>query len=200
MNNKILVISGTVSPKDKSYSIALTNKFIEAYQKNNPNDELIYLDLNDTKMAKITLTRENMQQYFNQEDALDYIKQLKEVNKVIISSPMNNFAVSAMIKNYLDHILLANETFSYKYSKKGDAKGLLDHLSVQILTTQGAPIGWYPFGDHTAYLKGTFEFVGAKINEPICFAGTKVDPISSMNPIEAINTIEAKIVEIANKF
>ncbi|QGS52012.1 FMN-dependent NADH-azoreductase [Spiroplasma tabanidicola] len=200
MANKVLVISGTASPKDKSFSIALQNKFVEEYKKLNSDDEFIYLDLNDEKMAQITLSRDNMKDFFNQEDALNYIEQLKSVNKVIIASPMNNFAVSAMIKNYLDHILLANQTFSYKYSKKGDAKGLLDHLSVQVLTTQGAPIGWYPFGDHTNYLKGTWEFVGAKVNHPICFAGTKLEPVVSMDPNQAILQVESEIIKAAKSF
>ncbi len=200
MSKKVLVISGTVSPADKSYSIALSEKFIEEYSKINKEDEIIYLDLNKEAMAQKTLTRDNFKEFFNEEDSIKYINQLKSVDKVIISSPMNNFAVTAMIKNYLDHILMADQTFSYKYVKKGDAKGLLEHLKVQILTTQGAPYGWYPFGDHTAYLKGTWEFVGAKVNEPILFAGTKVEPISKQTPKEAIESISSKIKEIAAKF
>ncbi|AHB36380.1 FMN-dependent NADH-azoreductase [Spiroplasma apis] len=200
MSKKVLVISGTVSPADKSYSIALSEKFIEEYSKINKEDEIIYLDLNKEVMAQKTLTRDNFKEFFNEEDSIKYINQLKSVDKVIISSPMNNFAVTAMIKNYLDHILMADQTFSYKYVKKGDAKGLLEHLKVQILTTQGAPYGWYPFGDHTAYLKGTWEFVGAKVNEPILFAGTKVEPISKQTPKEAIESISSKIKEIAAKF
>ncbi|ASP28152.1 azoreductase [Spiroplasma corruscae] len=200
MKNKVLVINGTVSPIEKSYSIELTNQFVDEYKKLNKEDEIIYLDLNKEEMAQKTLTRENMSNYFNENDAIKYINQLKEVNKVIISSPMNNFNVSALIKNYLDHVLLADHSFSYKYAKKDGSVGLLDHLKVQILTTQGAPLGWYPFGDHTAFLKGTFEFVGAKVNEPILFAGTKVDPISKMNPKEAISTINDTIKNVVAKF
>ncbi|AHI52850.1 FMN-dependent NADH-azoreductase [Spiroplasma culicicola] len=200
MSNKVLVITGTVSAPEKSFSMALTNKFVEEYKALNPNDEIINLDLNNEAMAAITITRDNFGTYFNENDALKYINQLKEVNKVIIASPMNNFNVSTLIKNYLDHILLADQTFSYKYVKKGDAVGLLDHLKVQILTTQGAPYGWYLFGDHTAYLKGTWEFTGATVNEPILFAGTKIAPISTMNPKEAFLTIEDKIKEVVKNF
>ncbi|ARU91624.1 azoreductase [Spiroplasma clarkii] len=197
---KVLVITGTVSPIEKSYSIALTKSFVKAYIASHPDDELIELDLNTAPMASKTLTRTNQTEYWNEQDAMEYINQLKEVQKVIISSPMNNFNVSGLIKNYLDHILLANQTFSYKYSKKGDAIGLLDHLKVQILTTQGAPFGWYPFGDHTAFLKGTWEFVGAKVCEPILFAGTKVAPIMQMSPDEAVATIADKITKAAKDF
>ncbi|AKX34038.1 azoreductase [Spiroplasma litorale] len=200
MKNKVLVIYGTVSPKDKSYSIELTNRFIEEYKKVNKEDEFIYLDLNNEEMAKKTLSRENFQIYFNDEDAIKYIEQLKSVDKVIISSPMNNFNVSGLIKNYLDHVLLADHSFSYKYAKKDGSVGLLNHLKVQILTTQGAPLGWYPFGNHTEFLKGTWEFVGAKVNEPILLAGTKTEPISKMDAKSAIDTIIDKISEISKNF
>ncbi|QEH61810.1 azoreductase [Spiroplasma chinense] len=200
MSNKVLVISGTVTAPEKSYSIGVVNLFLEHYTKLNPNDEIIHLDLNNEPMAQKTLTRDNFSTFFNEKDSLEYIKQLKSVDKVIISSPMNNFAVSGLIKNYLDHVLLADQTFSYKYSKKGDAIGLLDNLKVQIITTQGAPKGWYPFGDHSAFLKGTFEFVGADVKEPILLAGTKVAPLSGQTPIEAAKSIEDVVVNAAQCF
>ncbi|ATZ18633.1 FMN-dependent NADH-azoreductase [Williamsoniiplasma somnilux] len=197
MSKKVLVISGTISPKDKSYSWELSKKFIEEYTKNNPKDELIYLDLNHVPMAQKSLTEQNFATYFNEEDAMKYIQQLREVDKIVISSPMHNFNVPGIVKNYLDHILLANETFSYKYSKKGDAIGLLTNLTVQILTTQGAPFGWYMWGNHTDYLRGTWEFVGAKVVEPILLAGTKV---SGLTPTQAVDNIVEDITEAAKKF
>ncbi|WP_027063476.1 FMN-dependent NADH-azoreductase [Mesoplasma seiffertii] len=200
MSNKILVISGSVSPVETSYSAELTKKFIEEYRKTNPNDTFEYLDLNEVAMASKTLTRATMGNYFNEEDSIKYIKQLKSVDKVIMVSPMHNFNVTALVKNYLDHVLLANETFSYKYSKKGDAIGLLEHLKVQILTTQGAPYGWYLWGNHTEYLKGTWEFVAAKVNTPVLLAGTKTEPLSKLSPTEAVKTIEKEIIAAAQTF
>lgn len=200
MSNKVLVIYGTVSPNDKSYSKALAARFIKHYQALNANDEIIHLDLNNTAMALKTLTRDNFDSYFNAEDADVYINQLKEVQKVIVVCPMNNFNVSGLMKNYLDHVLVANKTFSYKYSKKGDSIGLLPHLKVQILTTQGAPFGWYPWGNHTEYLKGTWEFVGATVNKPILVAGTKVPPTSSLAPDELIDQYDEEIQKVVKTF
>ncbi|WP_368486599.1 FMN-dependent NADH-azoreductase [Spiroplasma sp. DGKH1] len=200
MSTKVLVIYGTVSPDEKSYSKELAHRFVKHYQELNPNDEIIHLDLNKTPMALKTLTVDNFATYFNEEDSDVYIDQLKEVNKVIMACPMNNFNVSGLVKNYLDHVLVANKTFSYKYSKKGDAIGLLPHLSVQILTTQGAPFGWYPWGNHTEYLKGTWEFVGAKVNEPILVAGTKVAPTSSLTPQELIDQYDEQIKKVVKTF
>lgn len=200
MKKKVLVITGTISVVEKSYSLELKNRFMEEYQKLNPDDEIIYLDLNNVPMAQKVITRENAVTYFNEEDAMKYINQLKEVDKVVMVSPMHNFNVSVLTKCYLDHILLADQTFSYKYSKKGDAIGLLPHLKVQILTTQGAPYGWYMWGNHTEYLKGTWRFVGAEVADAILLSGTKSPPMNALTPKEAVDTIQDQIIKAAKEF
>ncbi|PPE05125.1 FMN-dependent NADH-azoreductase [Williamsoniiplasma lucivorax] len=198
--SKILVINASSTPSEKSYTKGVADLFLKDYLELNPNDEIIHLDLNKEKMASITLSQADSGEYWNQEDAHAYIKQLREVDKVVVTCPMNNFNISGLMKNYLDHVLLANETFSYKYSKKGDAIGLLPHLKVQIITTQGAPFGWYPWGNHTENLKGTWEFVGAKVGTPILLAGTKLPPLNQMSPAEAALTLKEEIKKIAGEF
>lgn len=199
MSNKVLVIKSSPVPKEKSFSLHLLDKFLEYYKHKNPNDEIIEVELNELPMAQKTLTVSNFKDYFNETDTDHYVNQLKEVTKVVVVAPMTNFNYSAVLKNYLDHILVADKTFSYKYSKKGDAIGLLPHLKVQILATQGAPFGWYPWGNHVANLTGTWEFVGAKVTEPVLIAGTKVDYFGK-SPADAIKDYDDKIRKAAEAF
>lgn len=198
--SKTLVIKSSMVEKSLSYSEALTNRFVKYLKQFSPNEEIIEIDLNDLPMAQITLNRNNMKTFFNENDTDKYVNQLKDVNKVIFACPMTNFNICATAKNYLDHILVANKTFSYKYSKKGDAIGLLQHLKVQILTTQGAPLGWYTWGNHTANLKGTWEFVGAKVIEPIIVDGTKIAENASKTPEQRIDEFDSVIKQRAQEF
>lgn len=198
MNKVLLIVTSMVAP-DKSFSYGLAQKFVEYYKQKNPDDQIIELNLNQVEMAQKTLTQQNFANFFNSEDSDFYIDQLKNVNKVIIATPMTNFNYPAVLKNYLDHVLVADKTFSYKYSKKGDAIGLLKHLKVQLLTSQGAPFGWYPWGNHTEMLKGTWEFVGAQVCEPILIAGTKVD-YKDKTVQDAINDYDAQIKQAAQSF
>ncbi|WDA54416.1 MULTISPECIES: FMN-dependent NADH-azoreductase [unclassified Spiroplasma] len=177
MANKVLVIRSSMIKKELSYSESLVSRFVKYYREFHPEDSIIELDLNQIPMASITITQKNFTSYFNEKDSDYYINQLKNVNKVIYTTPMTNFNVTSMTKNYLDHILVAGKTFDYKYTKQGEARGLLPHLKVQILATQGAPYGWYLWGNHATYLKGTWEFVGAKVVEPILICGTKVQEL-----------------------
>lgn len=197
---KLLVIKASMVDKSISFSEELTNRFVKYYLESNPNDEVITLDLNEVLMAQKTLNGSNLKNFFNQEDSDFYIDQLKSVHKVVFSCPMTNFNISATAKNYLDHVLVANKTFSYKYSKKGDAIGLLNHLSVQLLTTQGAPLGWYPWGNHTENLKGTFEFMGTKVVTPILVDGTKIPENANKTPVERINEFDSVIRLKAKEF
>ncbi len=141
MNKKILVIISSMVPSEKSYSIELANRFIKYYKKYNKNDEIEVLDLNKIDIAEKNITSNNFSNFLNTNDTDKYINQLKSIDKLVFTTPMINFNITSVAKNYLDHILVANKTFSYKYSKKGDAIGLLTNLKVQILTTQGAPFG-----------------------------------------------------------
>lgn len=199
--SKVLVINSSITPLEKSYSWALAKIFLDYYQKQNPQDEIIHLNLNQTPMAQISLTEKNFSHFFNAQDSDYYIKQLKDVDKVVFISPMYNFAVSSLLKNFLDHVLVADKTFSYKYAKKKGSVGLLKHLKIQVIASQGAPKTWYPFGNHVAYLEGAAKFVGAKVNRPsLLLAGTKAAPLNKLTPSEAAKTMDQQIQKAASTF
>jgi len=138
--SKVLIITTSVNPKDKSNSLGLLDRFMSYYKPLHPNDEIETIDLNESFLGQTMLTDKNLETFWDQ-PTLDHINHLKEIDKIIIASPMYNFNIPAMLKNYIDHISLAGETFSYKYSKKGDAIGLIPHLKAQLLCVQGAPYG-----------------------------------------------------------
>jgi FMN-dependent NADH-azoreductase len=198
---KVLVINGYISDDSQSTTHAVVEKFLAYYQAKNPDDEIITLDLNDVPMASITLSRQNMATYFNENDSDKYIEQLKGVDKVIMASPMINFCISPLVKNYFDHILVANKTFSYKYAEKGKSKGLLDHLSVEIIVSQGSPLDWYTFIDLPKYIAGLWDFAGAKISGTILNDGTKTEAWKNQGGIaHALQKLDAQIKADAEKF
>ena len=198
---KIIVIysSPTMLMDRGSISETMAREFIKEYKKTN-DDEIIELNLNNLEMAQKTLTSNNFSTFFNEDDSLKYIKQLKESDKVIIAASMTNFNYSAVLKNYLDHILMANHTFKYKYNANGESEGLLKHLKVQLLTTQGADYGWYPWGNVETLLKGTWEFMGAKVVESVNIYSTKTPAKIKMNAVEIVKENIVKIKQAASKF
>ncbi|AGJ91118.1 FMN-dependent NADH-azoreductase [Mycoplasma putrefaciens] len=198
--SKVLVLKTTVQADEVSNSVALTNRFLEEYKKLNPNDEIIEIDLNQEEVGTNILTQQKFPTFFKQEASIKYIKLLKSVDKLVIACPMYNFSTPATLKTFIDHVSLANETFSYKYSKKGDAIGLVTNLKAQILGVQGAPLGWYPWGAHTQYLEGALGFLGIKFNKTVLLAGVKVGEFGQLSPAERVESIIDEIKQAAKTF
>ena len=197
---KILFIyaSPTIESNLGSISSLALDIFKKIYLEKNPNDEIINLDLNSEEVGIKTLTAYNFNDFFSDGLSDKHIDILKSVDKIVLSSPMTNFNYPAVLKNYLDHILVANKTFKYKYDGKGASEGLLSHLKVQFILTQGAPTGWYLFASHVKSLKGTFEFIGAQVLEPILIDGTKAPNNINKTREEQVNPYISKIKKAVN--
>ncbi|QNM93797.1 FMN-dependent NADH-azoreductase [Mycoplasma sp. Pen4] len=191
---KILLLDGNVIPNEQSHLFNIMN-YIETQYQNHSDFEVERHNLNNTKHAEIFLTANNMSTYWNDIDSDMWINKLKEIDTLVISMPMINFGPSVIVKNFIDSIAVANKTFSYKYSKKGDAIGLLTNLNVIIVATQGAPEGWYLWGQHVEWLEGTFKFLGAQSVKSIKHFGTKVKPLSDIAIEDTATSIKDKIDE-----
>ncbi|AVN63422.1 FMN-dependent NADH-azoreductase [Mesoplasma florum] len=197
---KVLVINSSVSQLNNSDSLAMSNMFIEEYKKMNPNDEIINLDLNEAKMSQKTLTRNNIAEYFNQEDSFDFIEQLKSVDKIVLNFSMVNWGIPAILKNYIDHITIANLTFTYKGSTDGNAIGLLSNIKdVQILATKGGT--GTPNSAFTEYVKNIWEFLGAKVkSEIIINEMMDIPPYAEQTPIQNLEKVKEQILKAVKNF
>ncbi|MHA3786022.1 FMN-dependent NADH-azoreductase [Mycoplasma sp. Z244C] len=190
---KILFIDGHVIPSKNSVSHKILDLLETKYQEDETNI-IERIDLNDTKLATTFMSSNNFSTYWNDVESDQWIEKVKNTDVLVISNPMINFSSSALVKNFIDAIAVANKTFSYKYSSKGDAIGLLTNLKkVIIVSTQGAPDGWYPWGDHAKWLEGTFKFLGAQDVQHIKWYGTKVKPTSEIKLDELENYIDNQI-------
>ena len=197
---KVLAIKTSMMEKSSRGSISTValDEWIKFYKEKNPQDEVNVINLNTHKVGTHVLTSENFNEFFATSD--EYINQLKTVDKVVVATPMTNFNYPAPLKNYLDHILVAGKTFKYKYDGKGEAEGLLTNLKVLLITSQGAPKGWYPFGDHTISLTGTWKFTGATTFKPLIIAGTKTPEMRDKSADEIVKIYREEIKKSAFEF
>ncbi|WP_341500922.1 FMN-dependent NADH-azoreductase [Mesomycoplasma ovipneumoniae] len=199
----ILVLKSSVNEKKGSYSSTLSDLFVNFYREFNPQDQIEVLDLNKFEIANINLTEKNFEDgsFYQKAQAEFWIDKLKKVDKVVFSTSMTNFNYSATTKNFFDAITIPNQTFSLN-KETGEYHGLLDNIkNVQILTAQGAPIGWYPFGNHTALIKQIFEFLGVKIvSSPFVLAGTKVAPANQLSISDFVEQHRDEVKKLAQNF
>ncbi|WP_324672347.1 FMN-dependent NADH-azoreductase [Mycoplasma sp. 888] len=194
---KILILDGNLLQNEKSYSTNILN-YIEEALKSKENVLIERVDLSTTKLNEHFLTKQTFTTYYTDVESDRWIQKLKETDLLIISNPMINFGPSVIVKNFIDAISVANKTFSYKYSKQGDAIPLLTNLNTVIVSTQGAPQGWYTWGNHSNWLKGTFKFLTGNDSKEIKCFGTKVSPINQTEPNHVDEHIKEQVNQIFN--
>jgi FMN-dependent NADH-azoreductase len=198
---KILIIKGHINNDENSVSERALQKFLSYYKDKNSNDEFEILDLNNESMAAITLTSHNRSEFWTEETSDKYIEQLKNVDKVIMVTSMVNFLPAPTVRNYFDHVMVANKTFTYKYVEKGRSKGLLDHLKVQLIFAQGSPVDWYPFSNLKEILTGEWGFIGAEVSDAIVIDGAATEKFKTDGGAEgAIERLDSEIKSQAEKF
>ncbi|MDA8744423.1 NAD(P)H-dependent oxidoreductase, partial [Rubripirellula amarantea] len=111
--------------KSRSKSIAAAQTFLDTYQSNNPDDEIVTIDLWTKRMpdfdgytidAKYQVLHG---QGFDDDQAkawqsvVDVCDEFKSGDKFLISVPMWNFSVPYKLKHYIDVIAQPGQTFSF---------------------------------------------------------------------------------------
>lgn len=159
---KVLYIKANPKFDDNSVSFKMSEAFIEEYKKANPEDEVITLDL---YKEGIKLIDENMlKDLFSgkETEMLKYAKQFAEADRYVIAAPMWNLGSPAILKAYLDYVVMVGVTF--KYTEQGPV-GLLSgkaKKAVHIVARGGmyseGPGANYEMGDR--YIKTILPFMG----------------------------------------
>ena len=159
--------------KDGSTSRALAKKILEKIKK--PEDEVIYRDLNEEMVFVTGLTEsgmnieekdqnENHKKMFKLSDQL--VKELKESDVIIISTPIYNYGPPATLKAWSDLAARVGETFRFK--PNGRREGLLKNKRAFLVVTSGGTKLNSNEDFLTPWLKYILNFFGIEKIEIIC--------------------------------
>ena len=181
--------------KDGSTSRALAKKLLNKIKE--PNDEVIYRDLNDEMVFVSGLTEsgmnidekdqnENHKKMFELSNQL--VKELKESDVIIISAPIYNYGPPATLKAWSDLVARVGETFKFK--PNGRREGLLRNKRAYLVITSGG-----------TKLNGKEDFLTPWLKFILNFFGIeKIDTISAdqmaLNYDKSINDAEKQILNI----
>ena len=161
-----------VSPRgDYSISRKLGNHFATEWQSNHVGGEIVARDLATTKIPFVDLQwitgayTAPDQHTAEHKAALkvsdEFVAELLAADEIVISTPMYNFNIPAALKAWIDHVVRAGKTFSYR---DGTPKGLATGKKVTILIAsageyhKGSPIESFDF--EVPYLRFIFGFIG----------------------------------------
>jgi FMN-dependent NADH-azoreductase len=158
------------SARAGSVTRRLTARFAEEWRTNHPDGEIVRRDLSTMTLPPITddwdATRVEFsrlspaqRKYLSASDAL--IDDLRAADIIVIGAPMYNFAISSLLKGWIDQIVRIGKTFSY--GAQGP-QGLLENKKLIIVTARG---GAYEKGTpgekfdfQEPYLRHIFGFIG----------------------------------------
>ncbi len=180
-------------------SSQLANQFVTAFQKRNPEAQLIVRDVAAAEPVP-HLDAERFGAFITQADQRStaqhavvaysdtLIAELKQADVIVLGLPMYNFGVPSQLKAYFDHIARAGVTF--KYTDKGPV-GLLTGRKVVVFAARGGVYAGTPMDTQTSYVRDFLRFIGMTEVEFIYAEGLALGPQSrEANLAKAVAEIE----------
>ncbi|AQY38405.1 NAD(P)H-dependent oxidoreductase [Bacillus thuringiensis] len=186
--NKTLIINAHPKVDDpSSVSIKVFNHFLKSYTELIPNNETIeQINLYDDVVPMIDKTvlsawekQGNGQELTAEEQKVtermsEILQQFKSANTYVIVFPLHNFNIPSKLKDYMDNIMIARETF--KYTETGSVGLLKDGRRMLVIQSSGGIYtndDWYTEVEYShKYLKAMFNFLGIEEYQIIRAQGT----------------------------
>ncbi|WP_028391149.1 FMN-dependent NADH-azoreductase [Bacillus cihuensis] len=208
--NKTLIINAHPKIDDtSSVSLQVFNHFLKTYKELIPDSELIeqinlYSDLVPTIDKTVLSAWEKQrkeQELTSQEQKVmermsEILQQFKSANTYVIVLPLHNFNIPSKLKDYMDNILIARETF--KYTENGSVGLLKDGRRMLIIQASGSIYtndDWYTEVDYSQkYLKSMFNFIGIEDYQVIRAQGTAL-----LEPNEVLQKAYKEAEEAASR-
>lgn len=170
---KTLIINAQPDYRNgEHYSIKLQQIFLKKFQTSFPNETVDLINLYGMKIPQLTTDellgiweKQANQITLNSEEKQifqinqDLIQQFKEHHRIVIVSPLHNFNVTSRMKDYIDNIFIAHETF--KYTEQGSVGLMTDDYRVMLLQASGSIYTnndrYTPLEFSRMYLQGIFQ-------------------------------------------
>lgn len=111
--------------KQRSKSIAVAQTFLDSYQQQHPEDQIVHLDLWEKKLPEFdgfTIDAKYQvlhgEQFSDQQQqawqaVVDVCDEFKAADKYLFSLPMWNFGIPYKLKHYIDVLAQPGQTFSF---------------------------------------------------------------------------------------
>ncbi|MDK0793281.1 FMN-dependent NADH-azoreductase [Clostridium perfringens] len=197
--SKVLYIKANIKNEGESRTFKVSDSFVEEYKKNNPEDEIITLDLYKENID--FLRDDDLGKLFGPKDEesknnsiLKYAYQFADSDKYIIAAPMWNLSFPAILKAYIDYVSVSGITF--KYTAEGPV-GLLNNKKAVHIVSRGGGYDNSPYEMGDRYLRTILGFFGIKDIETI---GIDNLDVIGVNVEEKVEEGIEKAISLAKKF
>ena len=197
--SKVLYIKANIKNEGESRTFKVSDSFVEEYKRNNPEDEIITLDLYKENID--FLRADDLGKLFGPKDEesknnsiLKYAYEFAAADKYIIAAPMWNLSFPAILKAYIDYVSVSGITF--KYTDEGPV-GLLNNKKAVHIVSRGGAYDNSPYEMGDRYLRTILGFFGIKDMETIAIDNLDV---IGVNVEEKVEEGIKKATSLAKKF
>ena len=197
--SKVLYVKANIKNEGESRTFKVSDSFVEEYKKNNPEDQIITLDLYKENID--FLRADDLGKLFGPKDEesknnsiLKYAYQFADADKYIIAAPMWNLSFPAILKAYIDYVSVSGITF--KYTAEGPV-GLLNNKKAVHIVSRGGGYDNSPYEMGDRYLRTILGFFGIKDIETIDIDNLDV---IGVNVKEKVKEGIEKAISLAKKF
>ncbi|HAT4245842.1 FMN-dependent NADH-azoreductase [Clostridium perfringens] len=197
--SKVLYIKANIKNEGESRTFKVSDSFVEEYKRNNPEDEIITLDLYKENID--FLRADDLGKLFGPKDEesknnsiLKYAYEFADADKYIIAAPMWNLSFPAILKAYIDYVSVSGITF--KYTAEGPV-GLLNNKKAVHIVSRGGAYDNSPYEMGDRYLRTILGFFGIKDIETIAIDNLDV---IGVNVEEKVEEGIKKATSLAKKF
>ncbi|WJM59815.1 FMN-dependent NADH-azoreductase [Bacillus amyloliquefaciens] len=207
--SQVLFVKSSDRTAEEGVSVKLYEAFLAAYKENNPNDEVIELDLHNENLPylgrdmingtfKASKGIEMTDEEKKQASTADiYLNQFVKADKVVFAFSLWNFTVPAVLHTYVDYLSRAGVTFTY--TPEGP-KGLMGDKKVALLNARGGVYSEGPMASlemSLNFMKTVLGFWGVQDLHTVVVEGHNAAPDNAQAIIEK-GLQEAK--DLAAKF
>lgn len=186
---KTLIINAHPDYKNEDhYSILFQKEFIKKFKEDFSTDDLTVLNLYESDIPRIEegqllsiWNKEASKELLSDEE--EWLKKVSEKllsefkahRRIVLVTPLHNFNVTSRMKDYIDNILIARETF--KYTETGSVGLMTEDYKLLVIQASGSIYTkedrYKDLDISTLYLKGIFqEIMGFKSVEILRIEGT----------------------------
>ncbi len=146
--SKLLVINA--NPKtsvEQSFSLQVAEAFLSTYRAQNPSDTIETINVYRDNVPVIDDVVLGAWGKFATGDALneqeqgvvgrmgEILQQFKSADKFLIILPLFNWNIPSKLKDYVDNVVIARETF--RYTESGTIEGLMTGRKVAVIQGSG---------------------------------------------------------------
>jgi FMN-dependent NADH-azoreductase len=195
---------------DNSRTGRLAAAFLQRYADLHPDDDIFNLDLYQERIPFVTAHHlaafrkhrapDEMSGPERQawEDVSARVRQFMEADKYLVTAPMWNFTVPAILKAYLDLIVVAGQTFHFDPS--GAPVGMLAGRRMVLVSTCGGSCALPELAEfeiNTRYLRAIFGFMGIEVIGEIVAEGTNL--LGEQETDRLLDDITSRARELAER-